>query len=81
MLSTGPIIFGAILGIIIGSQTRLEIDTKFTISSFIILLIAGIIVAWQSGNYPFYTDYPISTGFLAALIGIFAGKIIFARSK
>ena len=81
MLSTGPIIFGLILGIIIGSQIRLEIDVKFTISSFVILLIAGIIVAWQSGNYPFYTDYPFSTAFLSALIGIFVGKIIFARSK
>jgi len=82
MLSLGPIIFGLILGLIIGSQIKLNVnDTHFTLGAFIIVLIAGIIVAWQSGNYPFYTDLPISTAFLSALIGIFVGKLIFARSK
>ena len=82
MLSLGPIIFGLILGLIIGSQLKLgKTDAKFTLGSFIVILIAGIIVAWQSGNYPFYSDLPISTAFLSALIGIFVGKLIFARSK
>ena len=82
MLSLGPIIFGLILGIIIGSQIKLNNnDTQFTLGAFVIVLIAGLIVAWQSGNYPFYTDLPISTAFLSALIGIFVGKLIFARSK
>ncbi len=82
MLSLGPIIFGLILGLIIGSQIKLNNnDTQFTLGAFVIVLIAGIIVAWQSGNYPFYTDLPISTAFLSALIGIFVGKLIFARSK
>ena len=82
MLSLGPIIFGLILGLIIGSQLKLgKTDAEFTLGSFIIILIAGIIVAWQSGNYPFYSDLPISTAFLSALIGIFVGKLIFARSK
>ena len=82
MLSLGPIIFGLILGLIIGSQIKLNNnDTQFTLGAFVIVLIAGIIVAWQSGNYPFYTDLPISTSFLSALIGIFVGKLIFARSK
>lgn len=82
MLSIGPIIFGLLLGLIIGSQIKLNVnDTHFTLGSFIIVLIAGIIVAWQSGNFPFYTDFPISTAFLSALIGIFVGKLIFARSK
>ena len=82
MISFGPIIFGLILGAIIGSQIKLNVsDAKFTKASFIVILIAGIIVAWQSGNYPFYTDLPISTAFLSALIGIFVGKLLFARSK
>ncbi len=82
MLSLGPIIFGLILGLIIGSQIKLNNnDTQFTLGAFVIVLIAGIIVAWQSGNYPFYTDLPISTAFLSALIGIFVGKLLFARSK
>ena len=82
MLSLGPIIFGLILGLLIGSQLKLNVrDTHFTLGAFIIILIAGIIVAWQSGNFPFYTDLPLSTAFLSALIGIFVGKLIFARSK
>ena len=82
MLSIGPIIFGLILGLIIGSQIKLNnVDTKFTLGGFIIIFIAGILVALEAGNYPFYTDLPISTAFLSALIGIFVGKLIFARSK
>ena len=82
MVIIGPIIFALILGLIIGSQIKLNNnDTHFTLGAFIVILIAGIIVAWQSGNYPFYTDLPISTAFLSALIGIFVGKLIFARSK
>ena len=82
MISFGPIIFGLILGLLIGSQIKLNAgDAKFTLGSFAVILIAGIIVAWQSGNYPFYTDLPDSTAFLSALIGIFVGKLLFARSK
>ena len=82
MLSLGPIIFGLIFGLIIGSQLKLNVsDAKFTLGSFIVILIAGIIVAWQAGNFPFYEGLPISTAFLSALIGIFVGKLIFARSK
>lgn len=82
MLSLGPIIFGLVLGLVIGSQLKLNVsDTRFTLAAFIIILIAGIIVAWQSGNFPFYTDLPLSTAFLSALIGIFVGKLMFARSK
>lgn len=82
MLSLGPIIFGLIFGLIIGSQLKLNVsDAKFTLGSFMVILIAGIITAWQFGNYPFYNDLPFSTAFLSALIGIFVGKLIFARSK
>ena len=82
MISPGPIIFGLILGVLIGSQIRLKnTDSDFTIPAFIIILIAGAIVAWQSGNYPFYDDFGFSTALLSGLIGIFVGKIIFARGK
>ena len=82
MISLGPIIFGLIFGLIIGSQIKLNVsDAKFTLASFVVILIAGIIAAWQLGNFPFYTDFPISTAFLSALIGFFVGKLLFARSK
>ena len=82
MLSLGPIIFGLILGLVIGSQIKLNVsDAKFNLGSFVFIVIAAIIGAWQSGNFPFYSDLPLSTAFLSALIGIFVGKLIFARSK
>ena len=78
----GPAIIALVLGAIIGSQIRLNNnDTHFTLGSFVVILIAGIIIAWQSGNYPFYEGLPISIAFLFALIGIFVGKLLFARSK
>ncbi len=82
MISLGPIIFGLILGLIIGSQIKLgNSDAKFTLGAFIVILIAGIIMAWLSGNYPFYNDVGLSTSFISALIGIFVGILLFARSK
>ena len=82
MIILGPIIFALILGLVIESQIKLNVsDAKFTLGSFVLILIAGIIMSWQLGNYPFYTDLPISTAFLSALIGIFVGKLLFARSK
>ena len=81
MLSLGPIIFGLILGLIIGSQIKLNVgDSEFTLTSFVVIFIAGIIIAWLSGNFPYY-DVTVSTAFLSPLIGIFVGKILFARSK
>ena len=48
MISLGPIIFGLILGLIIGSQIKLNVgDAKFTLASFVVIFIVGIIVAWQ----------------------------------
>ena len=82
MLSLGPIIFGLIFGLIIGSQIKLGVcDAKFTLASFAVIFIAGLLMAWQLGQYPFYGDVPVSTGFLSALIGLFVGKLLFARSK
>ena len=82
MISLGPIIFGLILGLIIGSRIRLNVnDTHFTLASFIVILIAGFLLAWHSGNFPFYEEAPVSTALISALIGIFVGKLVFARSK
>ena len=82
MISLGPIIVGLLLGIIIGSQISLSgVDAKFPLASYVVIFIAGVIFAWQLGNFPFYTDLPVSTAFLSALIGIFVGKALFARSK
>ena len=82
MIILGPIIFGLILGIIIGSQVKFKFaDTRFTLASVIIILIIGVLVAWQSGNYPFHNDFPVSTAFISALIGLIASSLIFGRGE
>ena len=78
----GPIIFGLLLGIVIGSQIKFKFaDTRFTLASVAIIFIVGIIVAWQSGNYPFHNDFPVSTAFLSALIGIIVSSLLFGRGE
>ena len=82
MISIGPIIFGILLGLIIGSQIKLNnTDVKFTLGSFVVILIAGLVMSWPIGNYPFYTEWPISFALISALIGILVGILLFARSK
>lgn len=76
MVVLGPIIFGLILGLVLGSQIRS--NDNLTISSFIVILIVGFIMAWQLGQFPFYNDLSFSSGFLSALIGILIGKLLFA---
>ena len=83
MIALGPIIFGLILGFIIGSQIKTDniSDTSFKTSSYVVIIIAGLIMAWQLGEFPFYDYAILSTGFLSALIGVLLSKLIFARSS
>ena len=83
MISLGPIIFGFIFGLIVGSQIKTGniSDTSFKASSYVIIIIAALIMAWQLGEFPFYDYVPLSTGFVFALIGILLSKFLFARSS
>lgn len=83
MLVLGPIIFGFILGLVLGSQIKKnpKSDINFTAASFAVVFIVGIIVAWQIGQFPFYNDLPIATGFVSALVGILVGKLLLARGS
>ncbi len=83
MISLGPIIFGLIFGVIIGSQIKTGniSDTSFKTSSYVVIILAALIMAWNLGEFPFYQYVPLSTGFLSALIGILLSKFIFARSS
>lgn len=82
-VSLGPIIFGFIFGFIIGSQIKYNSKSseKFTIASFVVIVIAAIVMAWQIGQFPFYDDIPINTAFLFAIIGVIFGKLILGREK
>lgn len=82
MLNLGAIIFGFLLGVLVGSQIKTKVnDTQFTLASFVIIFIVGVISAWQLGPFPFYTDMPIASGFFFGLLGIYVGKLLFARGK
>ena len=83
MTPLGPIIFGFIFGVIVGSQIKTGNirDTSFKASSYVIIIIAALIMAWQLGEFPFYDFLPISTGFVFALIGILLSKFLIARSS
>jgi len=83
MISLGPILFGFILGLVVGSQIRTDniSDTSFKTSSYVIIIIAGLIMAWQLGEFPFYDYVPLSTGFASALIGILLSKVIISWSS
>ena len=59
MLNLGAIIFGFLFGVLIGSQIKTKsMDTQFTLASFVIIFIVGLVSAWQLGPFPFYTDMP-----------------------
>ncbi|WP_407432852.1 energy-converting hydrogenase B subunit J [Methanobrevibacter sp.] len=83
MIVIGPIIFGLILGLIIGSQIKTGniSDTSFKTSSYVVIIIAALIMAWQLGEFPFYDFVPLSSAFVSALIGVLLSKLIFARSS
>ncbi|WP_296798526.1 energy-converting hydrogenase B subunit J [uncultured Methanobrevibacter sp.] len=83
MIAIGPIIFGLILGLIIGSQIKTGniSDTSFKTSSYVVIIIAALIMAWQLGEFPFYDYFPLSSAFASALIGVLLSKLIFARSS
>ncbi len=83
MIPFGSIIFGFIFGVIVGSQIKTGNirDTSFKASSYVIIIIAALIMAWQLGEFPFYDFLPISTGFVFALIGILLSKFLIARSS
>jgi energy-converting hydrogenase B subunit J len=81
MLYLGPTLFGFILGFILGSRIKSNPDSKihFPISSYLVVLIAALFMAWQIGPFPYYADSPLASGFVVAIIGILAGKLIFDR--
>lgn len=81
MLYAGPLILGFILGFILGSRIKFNTDSglNFTIGSYIVIFIAALVAAYFIGPFPYYTDSPLASGFVATIVGIFVGKIILGR--
>ncbi|MCK9151448.1 energy-converting hydrogenase B subunit J [Methanobacterium alcaliphilum] len=81
MLYIGPTLFGFLLGFILGSRIKNNFDSEihFPLSSYIVVIIAALLMAWQLGPLPYYTDTPIASGFMAAIVGFLAGKVTLGR--
>lgn len=77
----GPLILGFLMGFIIGTRIKPvpESKLKFDKEVYGIVVIAGIIVAYWQGAFPYYQDIPLASGFLAGIVGIILGKLTFGR--
>ena len=76
MLYTGPVIFGFIIGFLVGvimHKTPTN-GIKLNTSSWIAIIIGGIIVAWWLGTFPYYEGLQLGPGFVVAIIGAIIGR-------
>ncbi|MBE6487698.1 MAG: energy-converting hydrogenase B subunit J [Methanosphaera stadtmanae] len=76
MLYTGPVIFGFIIGFLVGvimHKTPTN-GIKLNTSSWIAIIIGGIIVAWWLGTFPYYEGLQLAPGFVVAIIGAIIGR-------
>jgi energy-converting hydrogenase B subunit J len=83
MIYIGPLVLGFILGFALGSRIKFDVGSKskFSFGSYIVVLIVAIIMAYQIGPFPYYTDTRLASGFIAAILGIIIGEITFGLQK
>lgn len=81
MFYIGPLVLGFLLGFILGSRIKFNLESglNFTLGSYIIIFIAALVAAYFIGPFPYYIDAPLASGFVSALVGIFVGKVILGR--
>ena len=81
MVYIGPLVLGFIIGFILGTRIipSPESKLKFPASVYVVLAIVVIVMAYQLGPFPFYTDSVLANGLIAAFAGIIIGKITFGR--
>jgi energy-converting hydrogenase B subunit J len=81
MVYIGPLVLGFIIGFILGTRIKQNPDSKlkFGASVFVVLIIVALLMAYQLGPFPYYTDSRLANGLLAALAGIIVGKLTFGR--
>lgn len=74
----GPIVIALIFGFIIGTRLHLkeENNFKFTAGAIVALIVGGLIMAYDIGQYANYQDLPIATVFIAAIIGVLIGSAL-----
>ena len=78
----GPILFGFLFGLIVGTRIHKteENSFKLTASAIVAILIGALLMSWNLGQFPFYGDFPITTAFISAIIGILIGSVLFGNS-
>ena len=81
MVYIGPLVLGFIIGFILGTRIKQNPDSKlkFGASVFVVLIIVALLMAYQLGPFPFYTDSVFANGLISALAGIIVGKLTFGR--
>jgi len=81
MVYIGPIIVGFLIGFIVGTRIKPNIGSnlKFPASVYILLAIVIILLAYQQGPFPWYTDSVVANGLISAFAGIVIGKLTFGR--
>jgi energy-converting hydrogenase B subunit J len=79
----GPMVLGFLLGLIMGSRIKLnpKSELKYDASVYLIFLIVAFIVAYLLGPFPYYHDFPLADGFVAAAVGIIVGKLLLGRDR
>lgn len=77
-----PIVCGLIIGFIVGTRinTNMKGSVKLTAGALVVIFIAAIYMAYDMGQMPYYTDLPISSAFISAIVGVLFGSLIFGRS-
>ena len=77
MIYVGPLVLGFLLGFVLGTRIKENPRSKlkFDASVYAVFVIVAIIVAYFLGPFPYYTDAPLASGFVACAVGIILGKL------
>jgi energy-converting hydrogenase B subunit J len=77
MIYVGPLILGFILGFVLGTRIKENPQSKlkFDASVYAVFIIVAVIAAYFLGPFPYYTDAPLASGFVACAVGIILGKL------
>jgi energy-converting hydrogenase B subunit J len=82
IIYAGPLILGLLMGFVLGSRINEDPESKlrFDASVYAVFIIVAVIVAYFLGPFPYYSDAPLASGFVACAVGIILGKLVFGRS-
>ena len=79
----GPLVLGLLLGFVLGTRIRdvPQSGLKFTAPVYLLFIIVAFIMAYALGPFPYYTDIPLASGFVATAVGIIIGKLVLGRNR